>query len=90
MEQAACAGLPAHARRAFDLTVDEAIERALDRNLGIVVERVNPPLQDLTVAASRSRQRREHPQSAGGLFLIVSKSSVRISRMSVCMSSSRR
>ena len=54
MEHAACAGLPAHARRAFDLTVDEAIERALDRNLGIVVERVNPPLQDLTIAESRS------------------------------------
>ena len=54
MEPAASAGRPAQARRAFDLTVDEAIERALDRNLGIVVERVNPPLQDLAIAASRS------------------------------------
>ncbi len=54
MEQAASAGLPAQARRAFDLTVDEAIERALDRNLGIVVARVNPQLQDLKIAESRS------------------------------------
>ena len=54
MENAATAGLPAQARRAFDLTVDEAIERALDRNLDIAVERVNPQLQDLTIAESRS------------------------------------
>ena len=54
MEHAASAGLPAQARRAFDLTVDEAIERALERNLDIAVERVNPQLQDLTIAESRS------------------------------------
>ena len=54
MEHAASAGLPAQARPAFDLTVDQAIERALDRNLDIAVERVNPQLQDLTIAESRS------------------------------------
>ena len=54
MENAATAGLPAQARRVFDLTVDDAIERALDRNLDIAVERVNPQLQDLTIAESRS------------------------------------
>ena len=54
MEHAATAGLPAQALRAFDLTVDEAIERALDRNLDIAVERVNPQLQNLTIAESRS------------------------------------
>ena len=48
------AGLLAQTRRAFDLTVDEAIERALDRNLDIAVERVNPQLQDLTVAEAHS------------------------------------
>ena len=54
MENAATAALPAQARRVFDLTVDGAIERALDRNLDIAVERVNPQLQDLTIAESRS------------------------------------
>ena len=54
MENAATVALPAQARRVFDLTVDEAIERALDRNLDIAVERVNPQLQDLTIAESRS------------------------------------
>ena len=54
MEHATTAGLPTQTRRAFDLTVDEAIERALDRNLDIAVERVNPQLQDLTIAESRS------------------------------------
>lgn len=50
----AAAGLPTQARPAFELTVDEAIERALDRNLDIAVERVNPQLFDLTIAESRS------------------------------------
>ena len=38
------------ARRVFDLTLDDAIERALQRNLGIAVERLNPQLQDLSIA----------------------------------------
>ena len=54
VENASAVVLPAQARRTFDLTVDEAIERALDRNLDIAVERVNPRLQDLTIAESRS------------------------------------
>ena len=47
-------GLLTQTRRVFELTVNEAIERALDRNLDIAVERVNPQLQDLTIAESRS------------------------------------
>lgn len=47
-------GLLAQARRVFDLTVDDAIERALDRNLDIAVQRVNPQLQDLTIAEAHS------------------------------------
>ena len=54
IERAASGGLPAQTRPVFDLTVDEAIERALDRNLDIAVERVNPQLLDLTIAESRS------------------------------------
>ena len=47
-------GLPRQARRVFDLTVDDAIERALDRNLDIAVERLNPQLQDLSVAEANA------------------------------------
>ena len=54
IRESAAAGLLAQSRRVFDLTVDEAIERALDRNLDIAVERVNPRLRDLTIAESRS------------------------------------
>lgn len=54
MDNAAATGFPTQSRRVFDLTVDEAIERALDRNLDIAVERVNPQLQDLTIAESRA------------------------------------
>ena len=38
----------------FDLTVDDAIERALDRNLDIAVERLNPQLQDLSIAEANA------------------------------------
>ena len=54
IENSAAAGLLAQTRRVFDLTVDDAIERALDRNLDIAVERVNPQLQDLTIAEAHS------------------------------------
>ena len=36
--------------RRFELTLDEAIQRALDRNLDIAVERINPQVLDLTLA----------------------------------------
>jgi len=36
--------------RRFDLTLDDAIQRALDRNLDIAVERINPQVFDLTLA----------------------------------------
>ena len=42
-------GQPAKIRR-FDLTLDDAIQRALDRNLDIAVERINPQVLDLTLA----------------------------------------
>lgn len=54
IESTAGGGLPPQTRRVFDLTVDDAIERALDRNLDIAVERVNPQLQDLTIAEAHS------------------------------------
>ena len=54
IRESAPAGLLAQSPRVFDLTVDEAIERALDRNLDIAVERVNPRLRDLTIAESQS------------------------------------
>jgi len=40
---------PAEVRR-FDLTLDDAIQRALERNLDIAVERINPQVFDLTLA----------------------------------------
>ena len=49
------AGGPAlQAHRIFDLTVDDAIERALDRNLDIAVERLNPQLRDLSIAEANA------------------------------------
>ena len=40
--------------RMFNLTLDDAIERALERNLDIAVERLNPQVQDLSVAQANS------------------------------------
>ena len=54
IRESAAAGLLAQSPRVFDLTVNAAIERALERNLDIAVERVNPRLRDLTIAESRS------------------------------------
>lgn len=45
---------PLQARGVFDLSVDDAIERALDRNLDIAVERLNPQLQDLSIAEANA------------------------------------
>ena len=36
------------------LSIDEAVKLALDQNLGIQVERINPQLQDLSVAQART------------------------------------
>jgi len=36
--------------RRFDLTLDDVIQRALERNLDIAVERINPQVFDLTLA----------------------------------------
>ncbi len=47
------AGLPAATRR-FDLSLDDAIERALDRNLDIAVQRINPLVQDLGIASANA------------------------------------
>ena len=40
-----------------DLTVDEAVARALERNLDIGVERLNPRLQDFSIAALEATYR---------------------------------
>jgi outer membrane protein TolC len=49
---AAAGGMQDH--RVFDLTVDDAIERALDQNLNIAVERLNPQIEDLSIAQANS------------------------------------
>ena len=38
--------------RRFDLTLDDAVQRALERNLDIAVQRIHPLVQDLRVAAA--------------------------------------
>ena len=43
------AGQPA---RRFDLTLDDAVQRALERNLDIAVQRIQPLVQDMQVAAA--------------------------------------
>lgn len=50
----AAAAPPLQARGVFDLSVDDAIERALDRNLDIAVERLNPQLRDLSIAEANA------------------------------------
>ena len=40
--------------RRFDLTLDDAIQRALDRNLDIAVERIDPLVVDLTLAQQQA------------------------------------
>ena len=47
--QASRAGQPA---RRFDLTLDDAVQRALERNLDIAVQRIHPLVQDMRVAAA--------------------------------------
>ena len=40
--------------RRFELSLDDAIERALDRNLDIAVQRINPLVQDLGIASANA------------------------------------
>ena len=40
--------------RRFNLTLDDAIERALERNLDIAIQRINPLVQDLTIASANA------------------------------------
>ena len=55
-ESAAFLGQDMEERR-FDLTLDDAIQRALDRNLDIAVERINPQVFDLTLAERQASYR---------------------------------
>ena len=48
------AGRNAQAARRFDLTLDDAVQRALERNLDIAVQRINPLVQDMAVATANS------------------------------------
>ena len=42
------------AARVYNLTLGDAIERALDRNLDIAVQRINPLVQDMAVATANA------------------------------------
>ena len=44
----------AQAARRFDLTLDDAVQRALERNLDIAVQRINPLVQDMQVATANA------------------------------------
>ena len=48
------ATLNARAARRFDLTLDDAVQRALERNLDIAVQRIDPLVQDMQVATANS------------------------------------
>ncbi len=50
--QALQASRNARAARRFDLTLDDAVQRALERNLDIAVQRINPLVQDMQVATA--------------------------------------
>ena len=52
-ESALRVGQPPQSRR-FDLTLDDAIQRALDRNLDIAVNQINPLVVDLTLAQQQA------------------------------------
>ena len=45
------AGQPA---RRFDLTLDAAVQRALERNLDIAVQRIHPLVQDMQIVAANA------------------------------------
>jgi hypothetical protein len=48
---------PASVEAPTPLTLDEAVKRALDRNLDIAVERLNPQTFDLSLAGLRATYR---------------------------------
>lgn len=50
-------GLTQPSRSIANLKIDEAVERALDRNLDIAVERLNPQTFDLSIAALEANYR---------------------------------
>ncbi len=54
LTQNAVSSQPADDRPAIDLRLDDAIARALERNLDIQVERLNPGTYDFTLSALRS------------------------------------
>jgi len=54
IEEGTIAGIQIPGSRIFDLTLDDAIERALERNLDIAVERLNPQISDLSIAQAHS------------------------------------
>jgi outer membrane protein TolC len=67
-----CAAGPLHAQPAeaparpvVNLKIDEAVERALDRNLDIAVERLNPRTFDLSIAALEANYRPTFTSSFG-------------------------
>ena len=43
-------GLPADTRQTVGLTLDDAVKLALDRNLNIAVQKLNPAIQDVSVS----------------------------------------
>ena len=53
-EAALQAGRDARPARRFDLTLDDAVQRALERNLDIAVQRINPLVQDMRIATAGS------------------------------------
>ena len=50
----ATAGLPPDTRQTVGLTLDDAVKLALDRNLSIAVQKLNPAIQDVSVSRIRS------------------------------------
>ena len=48
------AGQSLRAPRRFDLTLDDAVQRALERNLDIAVQRIDPLVQDMQVATANA------------------------------------
>ena len=46
------AGQAGHPARRFELTLDDAVQRALEQNLDIAVQRIHPLVQDMQVAAA--------------------------------------
>src|SRR5262245_35567168 len=54
LRQSAATGVAATQPAVRRLSIDEAVDLALEQNLGIKIERVNPRIQDVAVAQARS------------------------------------